>query len=154
MLKRALDAGRDWSAPSRNGGPLYRHASDVELRTLTAASTKSDISIGTEYRPHARSSDAPSLTNLKKTHVQRILGDRFTGWRFGALHFAVWATIVFLINLIVTIWGSTQRHAGVLLDGDCDRVKNLNTALCVTSMYEMHARHELTSYINFQARAD
>jgi hypothetical protein len=51
--------------------------------------------------------------------------------RFGALHFAVWATIVFLINVTITIWGSTYSKSGVLLEGDCDRVKRLNTGLHV-----------------------
>ncbi|KAF2832511.1 hypothetical protein CC86DRAFT_366289 [Ophiobolus disseminans] len=136
MFQRALDARRNWFASSRKGRQVYQqraHASNTELRNLTAASTKSDIGndIDTEYRPRKGSSGAPSLVSQKKTRVQRLLGDRFTGWRFGILHFAVWATIVFFINLVVTIWGSTQKQSGVLLEGDCNRVKNLNTSLHV-----------------------
>ena len=134
MLQRVFDISRNWFPPFQKRQPVYQQwnrADSTELRILTARSTKSEICIDTEYRPHARGSDAPSFVSAKKSRVQRVLGDRFTGWRFGALHFAVWATIVFLINIIVTIWGSTARHSGVLLDGDCDRVKNLNTGLHV-----------------------
>lgn len=136
MFQRALDASKNRFLPS----PVYQqwgNASSTELRTLTAASTKSvksDIDIDTEYRPHAQHTDASSLLSTKgakKTRVQRVFGDRFTGWRFGALHFAIWASVVFLINFIVTIWGSTARDSGVLLDGDCKRVKRLNSGLHV-----------------------
>jgi hypothetical protein len=135
MLKRAFDAGKYWSTPTRKRRSVYQQWTpdpDAELRVLTAASTKSNLGVETAYRPYARNSNTPSFTgSLKKTLVQKIFGDRFTGWRFGALHFAIWATVVFLINLVVTIWGSTQRTSGVLLDGDCNRVKRLNTALHV-----------------------
>jgi hypothetical protein len=131
MLKRVVDAGKHL----RKQQPTYQqwtHGDSTELRNLTALSTKSDLDLNSEYRPHARGSDAsPSIRSLKKTRVQRVIGDQFTGWRFGALHFAVWATVVFLINFIVTIWGSTARQSGVLLEGDCGRVKRLNTGLHV-----------------------
>lgn len=141
MLQRALDVSKTWVALPRKARAVYSRPvirqwtsdSDLELRTLTAASSKSNFAKDTaiEYRPHDELSRASSFVTQKKTLVQRLLGDRFTGWRFGVLHFAVWATIVFIINLTVTIWGSTQRESGILLDGDCDRVKNLNTALHV-----------------------
>lgn len=140
MLRRfesALDVGRNWLTPFPKRQSVYQQwapsSNSTELRTLTAATTKTEIDIDTEYRPDilGSSSIAPSFSSAKKTRVQRILGDRFTGWRFGTLHFGVWAAIVFFINLIVTIWGSTARHSGVLLEGDCDRVELLNTGLHV-----------------------
>ncbi|KAF2475426.1 uncharacterized protein BDR25DRAFT_279479 [Lindgomyces ingoldianus] len=57
---------------------------------------------------------------------------RYTeGWRFGAINCAISASIVFLINFIVTIWGSAHKNAnkGVLLEGDCDKVHQVNTGL-------------------------
>jgi hypothetical protein len=140
MLRRlegALTVGRNWFPPFQKRRSVYQQwapsSNSTELRTLTAATTKTEIDIETEYRPDPLGSSlrAPSFASAKKTHVQRILGDRFTGWRFGAFHFGVWAAIVFLINLIVTIWGSVSRHSGVLLEGDCDRVELLNTGLHV-----------------------
>ncbi|KAH7093703.1 hypothetical protein FB567DRAFT_178552 [Paraphoma chrysanthemicola] len=130
MLKRVVDAAKHL----RKQQPVYQpwtHGDSTELRNLTALSTKSDLDVDTEYSPHVLSSDTQSLRSLKKTRVQRVIGDQFAGWRFGALQFGVWATIVFLINFIVTIWGSTARSNGVLLEGDCGRVKRLNTGLHV-----------------------
>ncbi|KAF2030263.1 hypothetical protein EK21DRAFT_112181 [Setomelanomma holmii] len=127
MLKRVVDAGKHL----RKQQPVYQpwhHGDSTELRNLTA---KSYVDLETEYRPHAQGSDVPSIRSLKKTRVQRIIGDQFAGWRFGALHFAIWASVVFLINLIVTIWGSTARDSGILIEGDCQRVKRLNTGLHV-----------------------
>jgi hypothetical protein len=134
QLERALNTGKNRLPPFRKRQPVYQQwtsADGTELRNLTAATTKSDFDIGTEYVPHALSSSALSFVSAKRTLAQRVFGDRFTGWRFGALHFAGWATIVFLINMIVTIWGSTVRHSGVLLEGNCDRVERLNTGLHV-----------------------
>jgi hypothetical protein len=52
------------------------------------------------------------------------------GWRFGAMNCAVSATVIFLINRIVTIWGSTKpSSAGVLYQGDCEKVRRMNTGL-------------------------
>lgn len=72
-----------------------------------------------------------SILGLPQRVAEKYLGPRFTGWRFGVLHFAVWASVVFLINLIVMIWGmvATSGAKGVFYDGDCDRVKKLNTGL-------------------------
>jgi hypothetical protein len=133
-LEYVLEASRNWLPPFRKRRSVYQQwtpTNSTELRNLTAATTKSEIDIGIEYQPHALGSSALSLASTKKTRVQKILGDQFTGWKFGALHFAVWAAVVFLINLTVTIWGSTVRHSGVLFEGDCNRVEYLNTGLHV-----------------------
>ena len=51
-----------------------------------------------------------------------------SGWRFGATNCAAWASIVFIINFIVTIWASVHNKSkgNVLYEGDCDRVDRLN----------------------------
>jgi hypothetical protein len=138
MLGRALAAGKSWVLPSRRRQPVYqqslRHSESTELRALTTVSTKSDIDFSgdTEYRPHTLG--VPLQTTFpgtKRKRLQRFPGQELSGWRFGALQFAVWASIVFLINFIVTIWSSASHRSnrGVLFEGDCDRVKRLNTAL-------------------------
>lgn len=132
-LERALDGGRNWIPIFRERPSVYSQwtsADSTELRNL-AATTKSDIGVDTEYQPHPQGSTASSIVSVKRTRVQKIFGNRFTGWRFGALHFGIWAAIVFCINLIVTIWGTTVRKSGVLLEGDCDRVKIYNNGLHV-----------------------
>lgn len=63
--------------------------------------------------------------------VRKSLGRQFAGWRFGTLSFSILAWNAFLINLSATIWASTARKSAadghILVDGDCDRVKNLNS---------------------------
>jgi hypothetical protein len=132
-LQRALDIGRNW-LPIQKRRSVYQQwgpANSTELRTLAAATTKSEINIDTEYLPHPPDSSDSSFVSVKRTHVQKIFGNRFTGWRFGALHFSLWAAVVFSINLIVTVWGSSVRSSGILLEGDCDHVEILNTGLHV-----------------------
>lgn len=83
------------------------------------------------YRSHPVSIDTKVYVP-RRSWLDRQLGPRFAGWRFGVLNFATWASIVFLINIIVTIWGShATKEKGVILEGDCTRVKRLNTALHV-----------------------
>jgi hypothetical protein len=147
-LQSALDTGRAWLPLFRKRQSVYQQwapSNSTDLRLLTAATTKSDftvnksdfivgkseINIETANRPNVLDQAADFFGNLGKTRVQKIFGDRFTGWRFGALHFGFWATLVFLINFVVTIWGSISRRSGVLFEGDCDRVEFLNTALHV-----------------------
>jgi hypothetical protein len=132
-LQHAIVAGKNGLLPFRKRQSVYQNwaPESTEIHHLTEPTSKSDIDVETEYRPHGLNSTASSIVEARKTYVQRIFGDRFTGWRFGALHFGAWAIIVFLINLIVTIWGSTARRSGILLEGDCDRIEVLNTGLHV-----------------------
>lgn len=46
------------------------------------------------------------------------------------LNFAIWAFIVFVINLIVTAWGVATREEndGVLSQGNCGRIKKLKAS--------------------------
>jgi hypothetical protein len=127
-----------WVLPSRRRQPVYQpwlhHSDSTELRTLTSISTKSNIDFSgdTEYQPHKLNERSQStFAGTKQSRLLRLPGSKLSGWRFGALHFAVWASVVFLINLIVTIWSTASHHLnqGVLFEGDCDRVKRLNTAL-------------------------
>lgn len=133
MLQRALIVGKSWiPSTHRPKNHIYQQpsAESTELRVLTVPSVKSDLTLDTTYQPHFPDFEAPSPIR-RRTHVQRVIGDHFTGWRFGILHFAVWATLVFLINLTVTIWGSSPGRIapGVLMDGDCGKVKQLNVYL-------------------------
>jgi len=51
------------------------------------------------------------------------------GWRFGAIGCALAATVVFLVNLVVTIVCTQYQTNGALYTGDCDRVEKINTIL-------------------------
>lgn len=58
---------------------------------------------------------------------------RLSGWKFGIAHFATWAVVVFLINCAALVWGWSQYgdHGGVLRQGDCGQIKDLNRGLHV-----------------------
>ncbi|CAI6338008.1 unnamed protein product [Periconia digitata] len=53
------------------------------------------------------------------------------GWRFGAVNCAIAATVVFLVNLIMTIVCATFEgdHEGTLYVGDCEKVKQINKGM-------------------------
>jgi hypothetical protein len=98
---------------------------------LTARSNKSRSSLDTSHRLLYLIPTTTSILGLPKRAAEKYLGAYITGWRFGVLHFALWASVVFLINFIAKITGlaATISTKGVFYDGDCDRVKNLNTGL-------------------------
>lgn len=74
-----------------------------------------------------------SFSKNRPSYAQRWLGPRFTGWRVGVLHFAIWTLLVFLLNLCLTIVGSRASgdNKGVILEKDCAEIKRLNTGLHV-----------------------
>jgi hypothetical protein len=145
-VQRAFFSGRDRLRPTpTRHSAVYQQwtpTNSTEIRALTeiatksavtvdTKATKSDVSIDAEYQLHSPDSNLSSFISPKRTLAQKIFGEQFTGWRFGALHFAAWAVVVFLINLVITIWGSTAREQGILMEGDCDRVEFWNNGLHV-----------------------
>lgn len=139
MLAQFRDTLGRWVPPSLRAGQSIDHqrfhADASELQILAGERSRSDATgeLDTAYKPHLMRAKTTAILHAPKTTATKVLGPRFAGWRFGALNFAIWASIVFLINFIVTIWGLTAGHfgRGVLLEGDCDRVKKLNTGLHV-----------------------
>lgn len=115
----------------RNVGLQRVDAEDSELRTLTGKRSNSEVLNKDPSQTFSIHSKTTTMLSTPKEMAGRLLGPRFAGWRFGVLNFAVWATVVFMINFIATIWGSAASRAGngVLFDGDCDYVKKLNSGL-------------------------
>jgi hypothetical protein len=111
-----------------------RWQSDVNSEVQIPLTTMSD----NDKPPSSISYEIPN-TRLEKQSIfglsgrvaEKYLGPRFTGWRFGVLSFAFWASIVLSINIAATVLGfavaSTEK--GVFFDGDCVYVKRLNTGL-------------------------
>ncbi|KAL6705062.1 hypothetical protein ACN47E_007321 [Coniothyrium glycines] len=125
-----------WTTPwSRKYGAVYQqwHSADtLELQPPTNNNEKADVNTTTERPPHSVHARTAALFQGPWNALERWLGPRFAGWRFGVLNFAGWASIVFLINLIVTVWGlHANKERGVILEGDCERVKNYNAGLHV-----------------------
>jgi len=81
--------------------------------------------------------DATSTTNLTTSASSKPSWRRryMTGWRFGVVSCAASASIVFVINVSVTLW-AWRRHGftggrGTLFDGSCTRSRPYNTAIHV-----------------------
>ena len=51
------------------------------------------------------------------------------GWRFGAINCTIAASTVFIINLVVTIVFSPHGGDEALYTGDCEKSRQMNTAL-------------------------
>ena len=106
----------------------------TELHTLTAQS-HDDLSINSRHTMNATDCKDATLSSNGRLSSTRHYRQRFSGWRFGVLNFATCASIVFLINLIVTIWGSVahrdQEDRSVLSEGSCGRIKTLNPGIHV-----------------------
>lgn len=122
-----LGGSHKWFSSSRTH--QRKHINEMELRALTDLSRKDNSKNGTHTRRWTFGLRAKAFLALFKSQLRKCLGLRATGWKFGALNFAVCATIVFLLNLVITIYGPVlhESNAGILLEGDCRRVQRLNT---------------------------
>ncbi len=121
--ENAVGVGQRWTRP------LKSKASDlstIELNLLGRDVTQTQIDDGLSprsYRP-LHPNKAPV-----KARTLPSLGPS-NGWKSGTLHIACWTTSVFLVNLIVTIWGSRRSiGGGVLFQGDCKKASRLDTGL-------------------------
>jgi len=130
MSTRMLHSITNWTQPFTRTNSLYyqaKHADTTELHKLTASS-EDDISISIVDldTPAGRRNTPPTRLSRVQRYRQRL-----SGWRFSVLNFATWASIVFLVNLVVTIWGSVapRESRGVLVEGDCGRIKTLNSGI-------------------------
>lgn len=97
------------------------HADILEMHApLALEPTRSTTSADASHQYNCSRSKISALWTWPRRLVARILGSQFLGWRFGALSFATWTTVVFLINLIFTIWTASAKREeqGVLLSGD------------------------------------
>jgi disulfide bond formation protein DsbB len=106
------------------------HAESTELHTLTARSNNNSRVNSFSAARSSISKDAISEGIGKSANIRRYR-QQFSGWRFGVLNFTIWASIVFVINLVVTVWGSVLHKTaeGVLDQGDCGRIKTLNSGI-------------------------
>ena len=123
-------------SPSRTRSVPYHHVNNpdsMEMQNLTDERSKS-------YDMEQTSSPSTSKwSNIKKTHkvptaiAERFSGLDFAGWRAGVLYFALWSSLVFLINFVATIWGSSSSrpNRGVFYEGDCSHTKRLNSGVHV-----------------------
>jgi hypothetical protein len=104
-------------------------AGETQLRKIARSS--SGLIQDTSYQPqsmqHVDDADFAQANITYETYPSSAT--RYTtGWRFGAISGAIAVSVVFLINLVVTIVFSARKD-GVLFDGDCDRASRLNTGL-------------------------
>lgn len=132
MANRVLSPARDFVTAFRRTRIAYLQthgAESVELAHLNTVNTEYIANADQKYSPASPSTSAvPDVQRRSSWNFSRK--STFTGWRFGALHFATWAAIVFTINIVVSIWGGVyQKAKGSLSEGDCGDIKNLNRGL-------------------------
>jgi hypothetical protein len=118
--------------PSWRLRPFYQQETYGDsLETQEPSETKNnDITVTTvtTNEPQHSGSKPSFVRGVSRSSVRRFLGPRFQGWRFGALNFAVWSSVVFLVNLSLAIWATTKEK-NIFFEGNCDTVKRLNTGL-------------------------
>ncbi|XPT03930.1 hypothetical protein M3J09_013016 [Ascochyta lentis] len=134
MLKVIPDIAKRWLNTCTVPQKQKKRTEIIEMQTpLVAIRDKSLIStIPSRQSPHSSSKNSAERS-LPKRLVERCFDSKFLGWRFGALNFAIWTTVVFLVNFIITVWSTIATHKknGVLFEGDCERVARLNSGLHV-----------------------
>jgi hypothetical protein len=127
MALHILHAIVDWSQSRFQVRSKYHNAPSNEAGESYALTAHSHDDCGFDASESAKSTPEESR---KLGFIERYRR-RFSGWRFGVLHFAAWASIVFTINLIITIWSSVThgKNKGLLMEGDCAQIKRLNSGL-------------------------
>ena len=121
--RRSSDSAADGS----NGSDAIRllrveRADDAKLRASRTSSS---------YSYTAASSGTTGGIQGKLKGLRR----RMVGWRAGTLNFAVCASIVFVINLAITIWSfskaTSKNNDEVFMEKDCNEIKIWNSGLHV-----------------------
>lgn len=134
MSDRILNPVKAFALPFRRKRITYLQTHGVDSTELADLKTSYTGNVGATYQHDTPAS--PSMQSIVSEEIEsrwsRRYKSTFSGWRFGALHFATWAAVVFLMNFVATIWGGVyQRSAGSLAEGDCGHIKNLNRGLHV-----------------------
>jgi hypothetical protein len=136
MISRVLHDFMTSIRPCRSISTKYNHgasAETTELQTLTGDSEEIVVAEDAVVAERATPEEVTSSTRVDGLSSFQHYRQRFSGWRVGVLNFAVCGSAVFMINLVVTIWGSVshQKNQGVLNEGDCGHIKSLNSGLHV-----------------------
>lgn len=119
---------------TRTGSTSYHRAQKVETTELHTLTARSDEDFNRDSPYATKASSAMMKTSIESDRPASVIQQykhRFSGWRFGILNFAIWASIVFLINLTVTIWASVAhgKNENILHEGDCGHIKTTNSGL-------------------------
>lgn len=107
-----------WFVTEWRGKQSAKHVEEIEFRRLT---TEDSID---------RDTDKPGLLEAEPTPTS--WRTRYTtGWRSGAINCALSVTVVFLLNVALTAYGNSnlRDRDGVIVDGDCERTRKLNSYL-------------------------
>jgi len=115
-------------------GSTNHHQANAEMTELHALTVRSNEELGMDSPSATKTSSARMKTSIETNRPDSVTQQyrhRLSGWRFGILNFGIWASIVFLVNLVVTIWGSVAHRntEHVLHEGDCERIKTTNSGL-------------------------
>ena len=127
---------RESSPPHRYSMTLSQNTSAVEsleVKDVVAALSSKPLKANSAPRLHVRIISRWSHTVLKHYHRLDKIKAKTQGYHFGFLFCAVSSGIVFLNNLIVTIWAvriyDIAGGLGTIQDGSCSTTNNLSTWL-------------------------
>lgn len=133
MLRRILRTTSDQIQALKRSGSTYHRANNTESTELDTLTTASNNAINMSCAFPTKSLDVKTTSNATSIKPKSVRQHKphWSGWKFGATNFAICATVVFLINLIITIWASIAHREteGVLSEGDCTRIKRKNSGL-------------------------
>ena len=123
-------ASSSWTPNKKLKGQYGGNDDEIELRHLTTAYSAHSFQMSDDKSTSSYIEDSKHKPWYRKIYEPPKSRYR-EGWRFGAFNGALAVSASFLLNFIATIWGS--RHgfgvSTVLFQGDCERVRQMNTAL-------------------------
>ncbi|KAF2790980.1 hypothetical protein K505DRAFT_310397 [Melanomma pulvis-pyrius CBS 109.77] len=109
----------------------WRDAETTEMRRLVPHSPNRSLDDEEDISYRSQQSTHPDDTNQCGAYDPSKTKRRLQGWRFGAVTCAISASAVFIINFVVTIWGSVHNKSkgSVLYEGNCKKAHQLDTGL-------------------------
>jgi hypothetical protein len=135
MAMRALHAIADSIRPYIQAQTNYHYTPSAETTELNALTARShdDVSFNATSPARDTSVNGEVPTRARKPASIKRYTRLLSGWRFGVLHFTTWALIVFVINLVITVWrlATHAESRGILKEGECGHIKSLNSGLHV-----------------------
>jgi hypothetical protein len=133
MTARALHGISNLLQPFTQTRTKYQQTPSIETAELHNLASRSRDDGSSDASIPARDVSLQEAKSKRAGRPASIKGykQRLSGWRFGVLSFAIWASVVFTVNLIITVWGSVthREDEGLLKEGDCGRIKNINSGL-------------------------
>lgn len=123
----------DTFSNQRTAKGANRSGNDLDAIRLLSVERTNDT---THSTPRTHSSHRYTTSSLDSGGAEQgklhRLRRSIIGWRAGTLNFAVCASVVFVINLAITIWSFSRYKSNVdevFMERDCNEIKKWNSGL-------------------------